>query len=699
MKGGTAMNAKITTEHLDRTAIVYVRQPTAGQVADHPESWRRQYGLVEVARELGFRSVETIDDDLGISGSGFSDRPGFKRLLNAVCSGAVGAVLALEASRLARNDRDWSQLVELGVISNVILIDHDGIYDPRAVNDRLLLGLKGIMSEFEMATLRLRAHEAVRAKARRGELRLCLPAGLVYGASGTIELDPDVRVQQAIRLAFHKFDELGSIRQALLWFRREGITLPVMRQGKGSNSVAWVIPNYDRVHAIITNPLYAGTYAFGRSESRKKIVDGRVRRTSGHCKPIERWEVLIQDHHPGYIDWQRYLRNVAILEENAYMKPATGRKSARGGRSLLSGLLRCRRCGHTLQVGYRGHGSTTPSFQCARRHHQTGHARCVSFTGKRVEDVVASQILKAVEGQAIEAALEAAYRIEEKHSEQRKALTLELEQARYEAQLAARRYERVDPDMRLVAGELESRWNAALERVSELEARIRAFDTRGERKHVVDERALRRLANDLPSLWNDDRTDMRLKQRVARVLIREIIADVDDASSEIVLVIHWQGGRHTEVRTAKSVNGRTQRCTDAQALELVRRMARGFSDHAIAAQLNRLGWYTGTGKHWTDARVRALRSRLELPAADPDSGHQMLTAKQAAQRLGISAQYLGLLLSRGVVPGTQIAPGTPWWIEERALISEEVQDALRDLRDRRLINRSGENRNLRIPGL
>jgi DNA invertase Pin-like site-specific DNA recombinase len=338
------MRAKITADHLERTALVYVRQSTPGQVRDHTESRRRQYGLVEVARELGFHRVETIDDDLGISGSGFAERPGFQRLLTTVCAGTVGAVLALEASRLARNDRDWSQLVELGAITNVVLIDHDGIYDPRLVNDRLLLGLKGIMSDFEMATLRQRALEAQRTKAQRGELWMHLPVGLVYGPAGAIELDPDARVQQAIRLVLQKFDELGSTRQVLLWLRRERIAVPVTRGGKAGRYTEWASPMYTRVHAIVTNPFLAGAYVYGRSASRTRIVDGRIRRTSGHALAVDQWPVVIPDHHPGYLDWPSYLRHLTMIESNAYMKPGA-RKSARGGRSLLAGLLRCRRCG------------------------------------------------------------------------------------------------------------------------------------------------------------------------------------------------------------------------------------------------------------------------------------------------------------------------------------------------------------------
>jgi hypothetical protein len=499
------------------------------------------------------------------------------------------------------------------------------------------------------------------------------------------------------RLQFLQFVNDGSTRQVLLWLRREHLSQPVTRQVDGGRETAWVSPNYTRVHGIMTNPFLAGAYVYGRSESRSRIVDGRIRRTSGHALSVDQWQVVIPDHHPGYLDWASYLRHLSMIESNTYMKTGA-RKSARGGRSLLAGLLRCRRCGHTLQISYSGRDSASPNFRCLRRHHQTGSAACVSCSGKAVDDAVGEQILQAIAPQAIDAAIAAAQRAGERHREQRQALHLELEQARYDAQLAARRYERVDPDMRLVATELEARWNAALERVREQEARLAAFDARTVPTQQVDARALHALAQDLPALWTDAATDMRLKQRIVRILIQEIIVDIDDASREVVLVMHWHGGRHTELRVARSWSGRTKRCTDAEAIALVRRMAGRWDDDAIAMQLNLLGWRTGTGNHWTRMRVRELRSRLDLPACDPTQP-AWLTAKGAAKHLGISPAYAGLLLKRGIIPGTQAVPGSMWWVDPAALDTPQLRQTLRALSARRRVKRQHDDRTRRIPGL
>jgi DNA invertase Pin-like site-specific DNA recombinase len=337
------MNLKLTAECLRRRALVYVRQSSPTQVIQNQESQRRQYALVDRARELGFADVITIDEDLGRSGSGLIERPGFQRLVAEVCTGEVGAVLSLEASRLARNGRDWHHLIELCGMVGTVVIDHDGIYDPVLLNDRLLLGLKGTMSEFELSLLRQRSQEAIRQKAGRGELRVLLPVGLCWTSSGRIELDPDRRVQQAIQLVFTKMAELGSARQVLLWFRRERMPLPALPRSPGDRAMVWKLPVYHSILAILTNPMYAGAYAFGKTEVRTRVLDGRVRKTIGHRKPPSAWSVLIRDHHPAYISWPEYERTQAVIAANTNMKSRMERKAGRGGRALLSGLLRCRR--------------------------------------------------------------------------------------------------------------------------------------------------------------------------------------------------------------------------------------------------------------------------------------------------------------------------------------------------------------------
>ena len=495
------MNSKLTVERLRRRAIVYVRQSSPGQVIHNQESQKRQYGLVDYARELGFIEVSVIDDDLGRSGSGSVDRPGFQKLVAAVCSGEVGAVFCIEASRLARNGRDWHHLIELCGMTGAVVVDPDGIYDPSFINDRLLLGLKGTMSEFELNLLRQRSLEAIRQKARRGELKFHLPVGFVWSEAGKVEMDPDRRVQQAIHLVFTKMKELGSVRQVLLWFRREKVCLPARAEGPGHQCV-WKLPVYNTIYHMVQNAMYAGAYVFGKTESRTKIVDGHTRKSAGHFKPKESWIVLIRDHHPGYISWEEFERNQAMIAANTNGKWGMSRKAGRGGRSLLAGLLRCRRCGRMMHVAYSGQNGIVPRYHCRGAQINHGEDWCISFGGLRVDEAIAQQILVAISGNAVEAALAAAEQQRQQRQEQRKTLDLEVEQARYETRLAARRYENIDPENRLVAAELEARWNAALMRVQELDNKLIQFDGGSGQTPLPDQEVLLSLAQDLPAVWN-----------------------------------------------------------------------------------------------------------------------------------------------------------------------------------------------------
>jgi len=688
---------KLTPDHLRRRAVVYVRQSTLIQVVQNRESQLRQYNLAGYARELGFVDVETIDEDLGRSGSGLTDRPGFKRLVAEVCEGQIGAVFCLEASRLARNGRDWHHLIELCGLVGAVVIDSEGIYDPRVINDRLVLGLRGTMSEFELSIFRQRSIESIRQKAKRGEFRFQLPVGLCWGGTGKIEIDPDVRVQNAVRLLFRKFQELESARKVLLWFQDQQITIPAAGSREGAPPICWQRPRYSRIVAILQNPVYAGAYAYGRTGARTQLVEGRPHQTTGHHKPREQWMVLIRDHHPGYISWEQFEWNQKALAENAHMRSRTERQRGRGGPSLLVGLLRCRRCGYMLHVNY---GNRGIRYVCVSENINRGLSKCISFGRVKVDAAVATEILKVIQPLAIDAALEAAEQARQRQSDRARALELELEQARYEARLAARRYEAIDPDNRLVAAELESRWNTALSKVREVEGRLGQVQQETAAATSVTREDLLSLADNLPAVWESQSDDSSVKQRIIRILIQEIVADVDDSTHEVVLVIHWVGGRHSELRVAKFKTGRHSRCTSLDTVEVVRQMATYHSDAEIARTLNRLHLKTGAGNPWNELRVRSLRLRLQLPTYKREISASRLSMIQAAQQLGVSTTVVRRLIDDKVLPATQVMPGAPWAIDARSITSSEVIRAAkkRKARDSRQ-QRSESDGTLKLPGI
>jgi DNA invertase Pin-like site-specific DNA recombinase len=617
---------------LQRKAVVYVRQSTPQQVQSNLESQRRQYGLVEVARQRGFTNVEVIDDDLGRTASGAAERPGFDRLVADLCAGKVGAVLCLDASRLARNGRDWHHLLELCGLVEARVIDLDGIYDPCRPNDRLLLGMKGSISEFELGIIRSRMYEAVRSKARRGELRIPPPIGYTWDQHVGLGLDPDRRLQEVIRLVFQKFRELGSARQVLLWMASQNIHFPYPSDGRTLTSFEWRPIRYRNVISILKNPFYAGVYAYGKSEKRTTIVDGRARKSYGHAKPMDTWEVFIKDHHVGYISWTEYERNQALLAGNAYRRVGDT-KSGRGGRALLAGLICCARCGRRLSVVYTGR-YPRPVYRCEQPNAQLGQRRCLSVAGKRIDETIAAEMLRAVTPMAIEAAEEAERMLKDEDQDRRRIAELELQQAQYDASLAERRYAACDPDNRLIAAQLEKAWESALQRVE----RCREQLDRTQTSKAEDARPdLTGLADDLSAAWKAPRTTMRTRQRLVRTLITEIVADVDAEAGEIVLVIHWKGGQHSELRVRKPRTGEHGCRTSEQALAVIRNMAGRWSDENIAASLNRMGIPTGQGKTWTARRVSSLRQVHGIRSyRSAEENSEWLTLSEAAAYLGVS---------------------------------------------------------------
>ncbi len=656
------MNDKIQPRHLERIAFVYVRQSSLQQVRDHREGQRRQYALVDRARALGFRETVLIDEDQGRSGSGRQERPGFGRLLAGVCQGSVGAVFALEASRLARNNRDWHHLVDLCALTDTLIIDAEGVYDARQLNDRLLLGLKGTMSEFELGLLRQRARQAFEQKVQRGYALWELPVGFVRTEDQRIEKTPDLEVQQAIEGVFKKFSELGSARQATLWYWDEELLLPQIVPGTAGREIVWRRPSSHRINQVLKNPCYAGAFAYGRTTTQTVIHEGRARQGNRRRKPQAQWKVLIFDSHPGYICWDDYLRNQKLLEENAAQGWGGGQRGAvKRGPALLTGLLRCGRCGRPLHVNYSGNTGRVPRYVCAGSRRERGSASCLSAGALRLDEAVAAEVLAAIQPVGIEAAFQAEEQLTQHNDQKRTSLTLALERAQFEARRAQRQYDAVDPDRRLVADELERRWNEALETVANLQSRIAALDA--EVKELSDETraSLHELGADLSTAWHHPDTDIRLRKRILRTVLKEIVLDnVDDPPSHH-LHLHWQGGVHTQLHVPRNGRGKTANAASGDVLELVRELSKVAEDKQIAAVLNRLGYKTGQGKSWHAHRVASLRSYHRLPSYHKRT--DWVTLEGAAERLGVSNSVVSRLIKAGTLPAKQVVRYAPWIIE------------------------------------
>lgn len=689
---------ELPKEALDRTAVVYVRQSTGLQVQENLESQRRQYELVELARRYGFRDVSVIDKDLGRSASGTMDRPGFRELVGLICEGNVGAVFCLEASRLARNGRDWHHLLELCGLVGAYVIDSDAVHDPALPNDRLLLGLKGTMSEFELTLIRKRLVDAAVSKARRGELRICVPVGYVWSRDAGLMMAPDRRIQDSIRTIFRLFERFGSATQVLLHMRREGLLFPRPADGKRSSKLVWRAPSYRNVIAVLQNPFYAGAYAYGKSKVQTTLVGGSLRKRYGRTRPIDAWTVLMRDHHEAYVPWETFELNRHRLSRNAYSQRAGGAKSSRGGQALMAGLLRCRRCGRMLRVVYSGHYHK-PRYSCRTGRAMHGVDPCIAFGAKRPDLAIAAEILLVVEPFAVEAALMAERDAISQIDERKRAIELERQQAEYEAKLAARRYEQVDPDNRLVAAELEARWNAAMTRLRECETR-RLVDTTP-KSPLVDREALLTLAADLNSVWNSSSADMRTKQRLVRALVEEIVVDVEESTREVVLVIHWRGGQHSELRVRKPQAGEHLMRNSAEVDQVIRQMGTRWSDDHIAATLNRMGTTTPFGHTWDAKRVGGYRRTKGIPGYESAvKDGKCLTMVEAAESAGVNCHAIRKLIRDGILSAKQYVFDAPWQILAVDLERPEVQEALRKRRKRagRPCRNSRDNRTLAIPG-
>ena len=672
------MSEKVKAQHLERGAYVYVRQSTPYQVRNNLESKERQYALEGRAQQLGFSKVVVIDEDLGRSGSGIQERPGFGRLLASVCQGLAGAVFALEASRLARNNRDWHHLVDLCALTETLLIDCDGIYDPRQLNDRLVLGLKGTMSEFELGLLRQRAREAFEQKVRRGFALWEVPVGFIRTEEGQIEKTPDRQVQQAVVSVFRKFQQLGSARQATIWFREEQILVPTTKPGTAGQEVIWGVPSSGRIRQMLKNPCYAGTFAYGKTAARTRIEEGRARQSSRYRKPQNEWKVLLLGHHPGYISWEEYLENQQRLEANVAMYEGEGSGAAKLGAALLSGLLRCGQCGRKLQVVYSGTSGRVPRYVCRGDRGDRESSRCLTVGSLRLDRAVAQSVLAAIQPAGIEAAVKLTECAQLEDDEKRKALELALERARYEEKRARRQFDAVEPENRLVAGELEARWNGALAQVAEAEARLLAAGKAAEPLSEQQKKELAALSEDLTGLWNHPDAPIQLKKRILRMVLREIIIDTDADSANHRLRLHWAGGVHTELRVERNKPGQHRHSVDRSVIELVSELAKICQDKTIAAILNRLGYKTGQEKTWNASRVAGLRGYHKI--APFQKQDDWVTQEEAARELQVSDTVVKRLIRERVLPAKQVVKFAPWIIEKNNLLLPAVQQQVKAAR-------------------
>ncbi|MHC4393739.1 MAG: recombinase family protein [Planctomycetota bacterium] len=678
------MSDKIKGHHLKRKAILYVRQSSPYQVLHNGESRRLQYAMESSLKGFGWTQIDVIDEDLGRSAAMSADRTGFERMVAEVCLGHVGAVAAREVSRFARNSRDWQQLVEVCRMVDTLLIDQETIYDPRRGNDRLLLGLKGSLNEYELDILRLRSLEARQEKARRGELITIVSAGYVRTEDDRLVKDPDKRVQKALVLVFQKFLELGTVRQTLLWILEHDLEFPVRRHSPGGWEVAWRRPTYALILRTLRNPIYAGAYAYGKTGVQLEYQEGASRKRIRR-KPMEQWLSLIYDHHEGYIGREDFERIQEMISKNSRQWGESGAGAARKGAALLSSLLRCRRCGRKLTVTYTGRQHDVQRYVCNRGNLDNGEPRCISLGGEPVDEAVAREVLRVVQPGAIEAATIAAEKAAIQEDDVSQALSLALQEARFAADRAHRQYDAVDPGNRLVADELESRWNAALVRVQELEGRLAEQHAESQSLQLPSPELFQGLAANLGQVWNDVETDVRLKKRILRTLIEEIIVDANREIGQVCVMIHWKGGVHTELRVPCRRRGQNRLHTPPETVEAVRILSRTCSDEVIAGVLNRNGLRTGRGNRWTRERVTSLRlkRRIRTHSVGRQKQEGWMTLTQAAAHLDLAASSLRHAVERGDVEALHPLPDGPWVLKRDHLDDLNVREALSRIRRRR----------------
>ena len=674
------INSKIGQHHLDRQAVLYLRQSSDRQVQENLESQRLQYGLADWARNMGWTEVEIIDADLGVSASvGAPDRDGFDRLIELVVQGEVGIILSREASRLSRTDKDWCRVFEVCPLFDTLIGDGQQVYDLNLMDDQLVMGIKGTMSVVELRILQSRLRAAAEAKAQRGELDRMLPPGYVRDASGKSLKDPDRRVREAIDLVFRKFGELWSVRQTFLWFHSEGIQLPVNKKHHGRMGIVWQLPTYSFVKDMLQNPYYAGVYVWGRRQTETLVAGGKVRKRQTGYVAREQWKVFLPDHHEAYIDWDAFEENQRRMSNNSLnIQADDGVRAVRSGQGLLVGLLRCGRCGRKFHIRYSGRKGTAGRYAC-KGDYDSGGRYCLAFGNAAVDKRFSVELLKVISPLGAQASLEALDRLCGEHHDQQQALASQLEQAEYETMRAFEQYDQVDPRNRLVAADLEERWNRKLEEVNSLKQALERVQATRPLLSATQRQRVVALGDRFAAAWNHPDCSMELKKKIARCVVEEIVVDECESRDDLRLIVHWKGGVHTQFEMPRALIPQGRKTADDD-VEVIRKMAPRYGDDEIARVLNKLGRRTGMGKRWSMQRVARVRRQQSIAGrsrAQPDA--EVLTLHTAAKYCGVSQTTIKRLVAADILPMTQVVPWAPWEIRRSDLDNEAIRDIVERL--------------------
>jgi len=680
-----AASQKIRPDHLDRLAVIYVRQSTLFQVRENTGSTTRQYDLVKRAADLGWTqaSIQVVDQDQGQSGSSSIGRDGFQWLVAEVGLGHVGAVLSLEVSRLARSCSDWYRLLEICALTDTLVIDDEGVYDPGAHNDRLLLGFKGSMSEAELHWLKSRLQGGKMTKAEQGQLRFRLPIGLVYDPVGRIVLDPDEAVQEAVRLVFSLFEQSTSALAVVSTFARQHLRFPTRWWGgKRADELIWSRLSHERVLNILHSPLYAGAYVYGRTKFRSRLLPGEEPRVKGRTRrlPQEDWPIVLLDAHPGYITWEQFLHNQRQLDDNRTWRAEEHRGAVREGPSLLQGIILCGSCGRRMGIRYQRNGSVL-MYECHQLHSQLAARTCQTMRGDRIDQAVVACFLEAIKPAHLEVALSALDQVEARARQVDHQWQRQIERAQYEADLARRRYKAVDPDNRLVARSLEREWNEKLAEVEKLEREHQLLPKPAALLLTTAQREqIRRLAHDLPAIWHASTTTFVERKQLMRWLIKDVT--LSKRGNVIDVAIRWQ----TEALTALSIPrykmSWEERQTSPHVVERVREWSPTQTATQIATLLNEEGLRPGLGGSFTASKVDWIRAAYSIPLACPEGpgfcpsgqrGDGRYSALAAAELLNVNVSTIADWCNAGILESVRAHPHGPRWITLTPDIIEKLR--------------------------